>query len=104
MVIPEKMDDLILIDNNFIIQGLSQRLREKIQIDNQNFFEMNEIPFYMICKNFIHFYKVFMKGNKKSLGSNHKSDFKNSNISEQTNTIANSVKKDNEKKKILIII
>ena len=99
MVIPEKMDDLILIDNNFIIQGLSQRLREKIQIDNQNFFEMNEIPFYMICKNFIHFYKVFMKGNKKSLGSNHKSDFKNSNISEQTNTIANSVKKDNEKKK-----
>ncbi len=43
MVIPEKMDDLILIDNNFIIQGLSQRLREKIQIDNQNFFETNEI-------------------------------------------------------------
>ena len=76
MIITEKMDDLILIDSNFIIQGLSQRLREKIQIDNQNFFEINEVPFYMICKNFIHFYKVFMKGNKKSLGQNHKCDIK----------------------------
>ena len=34
MVIPEKTSDLILIDHNFIIQGMSKRLREKIQINN----------------------------------------------------------------------
>jgi hypothetical protein len=53
----------------------------------------------MICKNFIHFYKVFMKGNKKTLGSSHKSEMKNSIVSEQANTIANSLKNENEKKK-----
>ena len=85
LLIPEKIDDLILIDHNFIIQGMSKRLREKIQIENQYFFDEHEIPFYMLCKNFIQFYKVFMKGNRKKLelsaSNNIKSDFRNSIIS-----------------------
>ena len=58
----EKVDDLIFVDNNFIIQGISKKLRENLNIDNQNLFVENDIPFYMICKNFINFYKTFMKG------------------------------------------
>ena len=37
-------------------------MRENLNIDNQNLFVENDIPFYMICKNFINFYKTFMKG------------------------------------------
>ena len=86
MLIPEKIYDLILTDHNFIIQGMSKRLREKIQINNQKFFDEHEIPFYMLCKNFIHFYKVFMKGNRKKLEVStsfniNKSDFRDSIIS-----------------------
>ena len=32
---------------------------------NKLFFNENDIPFYMICKNFIN--KIFMKGNKKEV-------------------------------------
>ena len=100
MVIPQKIDDVILIDQDFIIQGLSMRLREKMQIENQNFFDEHEIPFYMICKNFIQFYKVFMKGNKKKLevnsNINNKSDFRSSIIS--LSGIPHNLKKETEKK------
>ena len=106
MLIPEKTYDLILIDHNFIIQGMSKRLREKIQINNQKLFDEHEIPFYMLCKNFIHFYKVFMKGNRKKLEVStsfniNKSDFRDSIIS-----ISPERKKNDKKviKKILLII
>ena len=107
MLIPEKIYDLILTDHNFIIQGMSKRLREKIQINNQKFFDEHEIPFYMLCKNFIHFYKVFMKGNRKKLEVStsfniNKSDFRDSIIS------ISPERKKNDKKviknKILLII
>ena len=65
MVIPEKIDDLIFIDSNFIIQGMSKKLTEKFQINNKYFFMNYNIPFYMICKNFIHFYKTFMQENNE---------------------------------------
>ena len=100
MIVPEKVDDVILIDNDFIIQGISKRLREKMQIENQNFFEEHEIPFYMICKNFIQFYKVFMKGNKKKLevnsNINNKSDYRSSIIS--LSGVPQNSKKETEKK------
>jgi len=64
MIIQEKIDDLIFIDSNFIIQGMSQKLCEKFQINNKYFFMNYDIPFYMICKNFIQFYKNFMLENK----------------------------------------
>ena len=62
----EKVDDLIFIDNNFIIQGMSKKLKENLNLESKGLFADNDIPFYMICKNFINFYKTFMNVNKKS--------------------------------------
>ena len=70
MIIPEKIDDLIFIDSNFIIQGMSKKLTDKFQITNKFFFINNNIPFYMICKNFIHFFKTFMQDNQDENNSN----------------------------------
>ena len=63
----DKVDDIILIDSNFIIQGMSRKLVKKFQITNDNLFIENEIPFYIICKNFIRFYRTFFNQNKKSI-------------------------------------
>ena len=67
MILPEKIDDLIFIDSNFIIQGMSKKIQETLKLKNKFFFIENDIPFYMICKNFINFYKIFMKGNKQQI-------------------------------------
>ena len=65
MLLLDKVDDIILLDQNFIIQGLSKKIKERFTIlDNKNLFIYNDIPFYMICKNFISFYKTFFKENK----------------------------------------
>ena len=62
----EKNDDLILINSDFFIQGMSKKLSDRLKITNDNLFVDNEIPFYMICKNFINFYRTFFKNNKKN--------------------------------------
>ena len=56
---------IILIDDNFIIQGMSKKLLNIIQFKNSDFFLDNDIPFYMICKNFLNFYKTFIKRENK---------------------------------------
>ena len=66
MISPEKIDDIILVDNNFIIQGISSKLLDIFQIYNNEIFVEHEIPFYAICKQFINFYKIFLKGNKQN--------------------------------------
>ena len=63
----EKIDDVIFLDSKFNIQGMSQKLFNKFKIVNQNIFNENNIPFYAICKQFINFYKTFLKGNKKKI-------------------------------------
>ncbi len=55
----DKIDDIIILDSSFIINGMSKKLSEYFKIDNPNLFNHNDIPFYMICKNFISFYKTF---------------------------------------------
>ena len=60
----DKIDDIILVDSDFIIQGMSKKLIKKFKITNDNLFMENEIPFYIICKNFIRFYKTFFNQNK----------------------------------------
>ena len=60
----DKIDDIILVDSEFIIQGMSKKLINKFKIKNDNLFIENEIPFYIICKNFIRFYKTFFNQNK----------------------------------------
>ena len=67
MTLPEKIDDLIFIDSNFIIQGMSKKIQDTLKLKNKLFFIENDIPFYMICKNFINFYKIFMKGNRQQI-------------------------------------
>ncbi len=67
MIYPEKIDDMIFVDNNFNIQGMSTKLSDVLQLYNNNIFQDYEIPFYVICKQFLNFYKIFLKGNKKNL-------------------------------------
>ena len=36
-----------------------------LNIKNKYLFQDNEIPFYMICRKFVNFYNIFLKGKKK---------------------------------------
>ena len=62
----ENIDDIILMDNKFNIQGMSLKLMKILQIDNKTLFQTNEIPFYVICRKFVNFFNIFLQGNKKS--------------------------------------
>ena len=79
MICPEKIDDIILVDNNFIIQGISSKLLDIFQIYNNEIFVEHEIPFYVICKQFINFYKIFLKGNKQNFYAKSFETFNNNN-------------------------
>ena len=65
LIIKENIDDIILLDNKFNIQGMSLKLMKILNINNRNLFQENEIPFYAICKKFINFHNIFLKGKKK---------------------------------------
>ena len=56
----ENLDDLIIMDEKFNIQGMSSKLMKILNIGNKNLFQENEIPFYTICKKFIDFYNIFL--------------------------------------------
>ena len=60
----EPINDLILIDSNFDIQGMSKYLMDRLEFYNQHFFQEINIPFYLICKNFLNYYKYFIKEKK----------------------------------------
>ena len=62
----ENIDDIILMDSKFNIQGMSLKLMKILQIDNKTLFQTNEIPFYLICRKFVNFFNIFLQGNKKS--------------------------------------
>ena len=66
LVNKENIDDIILMDSKFNIQGISLKLMKILQIDNKTLFQNNEIPFYVICRKFVNFYNIFLQGNKKS--------------------------------------
>ena len=66
LIVKENLDDIILLDDEFNIQGMSQKLMRILNINNNNLFQENEIPFYVICKKFLNFYSIFFKGNKKA--------------------------------------
>ena len=38
---------------------------EKMKFNNENFFYQKNIPFYLICKNFLNYHKCFLKDKKK---------------------------------------
>ena len=56
----ENIDDLIILDEKFNIQGMSSKLMKILNIGNKFLFQENEIPFYTICKKFLDFYNIFL--------------------------------------------
>ena len=81
----ENIDDIILLDDNFIIQGMSSKLMRILNITNLSLFEDNEIPFYAICVKFLNFYNIFLKSKKvKDINS---SDKNNINLEGEKNNL-----------------
>ena len=64
LVNKENIDDIILMDSKFNIQGMSLKLMKILQIDNKTLFQTNEIPFYVICRKFVNFFNIFLQGKK----------------------------------------
>ena len=65
LILKESIDDIILLDNEFNIQGMSSKLMKILNINNQSIFQDNEIPFFVICKKFVNFYNIFLKSKQK---------------------------------------
>ena len=65
LIIKENLNDIILVDENFNIQGMCDKLKINLNIHNNSLFQYNDIPFYIICKQFINFYKMFLSEKKK---------------------------------------
>ena len=84
----ENIDDIIYIDNNFEIQGMSTKLMKILNINNKLLFQDKDIPFYVICRKFVNFYKIFLQGKKQNIKEKKKekrhSQLIDSNISEIT--------------------
>ena len=72
ILVKENIDDIIYIDDKFNIQGMSMKLMKKLNIDNFLLFQNNDIPFYVICKKFINFYKIFLQGKKQNVTEKEK--------------------------------
>jgi PAS domain S-box-containing protein len=85
MATKEQLDDVILIDNKFNIQAITRKLVQKFELDNKNVFQENDIPFYIICRKFIHFYKIFLKGAKSKKKNNKNKSYVNSSITGSDN-------------------
>jgi hypothetical protein len=64
MITKEQVDDVILLDNKFNIQGMSKRLMERFRL-NDCLFQDCEVPIYLICKQFIRHYRNNMHLEKK---------------------------------------
>ena len=64
LIIKDNIEDIIFIDDKFIIQGMSLKLMKILSIKNKNLFQDNEIPFYVICRKFVNFYNIFLQGKK----------------------------------------
>ncbi len=67
LITKENIDDVIFLDHNFNIQGMSPKLLKILNCDNKILFRDNDIPFYVICKKFVNFYKIFLQGKKQNL-------------------------------------
>lgn len=65
LIFKENMDDVIITDKKFNIQCCSRKLMEKMELSNKLMFQDHDIPFYVLCKKFVNFFKVFLKKYKK---------------------------------------
>jgi hypothetical protein len=98
MTTKEQLDDVILIDNKYNIQAVTSKLIKRFEMENCHIFYEIDIPFYIICKKFIQFYKIYLKEkkiqkkrhNKKSLLKSNTSGEKVLNNFNKSGTILNS--------------
>ena len=65
MLNKEKSDNIILTDEMFNIVSMSAKLYMKFGMYLKNVFAKYEIPFFVLCKKFVHFYKGLMKVKNK---------------------------------------
>ena len=89
MMTREEIEDIILLDGEYNIQAMSGKLYEIFGINNDLFQEV-EIPFWMICKEFIRHYQTFMMNNSKvknfsQIQKNYKNNLKNEGYMTQMN-------------------
>ena len=64
MMTREEIEDIILLDADYNIQTMSGKLHDIFGLSNDLFQEV-EIPFWMICKEFIRHFQTFMMNNSK---------------------------------------
>ena len=65
LIMKDNINDIILLDNNYNIQGMSSKLMKILSITNNNIFQEINVPFYLICKKFVNFYSIFLGSSKK---------------------------------------
>ena len=104
LIVKENFNDIILLDKDFIIQGISDKLMKILNIDNNYLFQDNNIPFYVICKKFINFYNTFLN-NKNNVHQELKKNattivFDEKNVLKLTTEDKESIKKKNSKMQI----
>ena len=83
IIVKENMDDMIILDKDFNVQGLSQKLTTIFNLNSDGFFQYNKVPFYAFCKKFINFYNVFIKN--KIIEQTQDSDLGVNNIDNKDN-------------------
>ena len=71
MMTREEIQDIILLDVDYNIQAMSGKLYDIFGINNDLFQDV-DIPFWMICKEFIRHYQTFMMNNSKVKNKNLK--------------------------------
>ena len=92
----ENLDDIIFLDDKFNIQGMSMKLMKILKINNKCLFQNNEIPFYAICRKFVNFYNIFLKGKKKGFISDKKNTINEEGGSKNKDDEIKKDKKENE--------
>ena len=97
LIIKENIDDIILIDKDFYIQGMSAKLMKILNIENNYLFQDNNIPFYTICKKFVNFYNIFLK-NKNTTNINELDTKTTALVFEEKNNLKFEAKEENSKK------
>ena len=78
MVRKENLDDVILLDQEYNIQGMSGKLYNLLKL-NAGIFQDCDVPFWMICREFIHHYQTFMINNPLVKNFNPKKNNDNTN-------------------------
>jgi PAS domain S-box-containing protein len=69
LILKENADDVILLDTNYNIQGMSKRLLQKFDIECKSIFFQIDFPFYIICKDFVEFFSTYIKPRKTNINN-----------------------------------